>query len=335
MRQWIIADYGVENLRINSVSTPIPQPGEVLVKVEAVSLNYRDYLVVNSGMGMDLTLPIVPCSDLSGIIVDIGENVTRFKIGDRVISTNIAGWINGIAPDPKVAPSLGGPGPGVLSEYVSFSQDWFSSAPLSLTTLESSTLPCAALTAWIAVVERGKVQNGDFVVVQGTGGVSLFASQFANAFGANVIITSSDNNKIQKALSNGAKYGINRLINPYWDKDVMQITGGKGANLILEMAGGENFQKSLNSIAQEGKIAIVGLLDSPQLNASVFRLFSTRSTLIGIGVGSRKSLEEMIRQIDILKIRPVIDRVYKFDEVPEAFKHLGKGAFGKIVIQID
>lgn len=335
MKQWELSQYKISNLKLNTASVPTPKPGEVLVKTEAVSLNYRDLLVGDTGMGMDLKFPFVPASDLAGKVIGLGENVTRFQLNDSVISTNIAGWIDGIAPPPHIAPSLGGIAPGVLTQYICLPEDWLSLAPKTLTPNESATLPCAALTAWVAVVERGNLKKGETVVIQGTGGVALFAIQFAVAQGATVIVTSSSDQKLEKAKKYGATYGINRSQYPDWQEKVLELTDNKGADLIIEMAGSDNLQKSLDTIAQEGRIAIVGLLDSAIAKLSIFKILATRSTLLGIGVGSRKSLEAMCEYIDLHRIRPVIDATYHFNKVPEAFQHLSKGAFGKIVIEVN
>ncbi|WP_206368200.1 zinc-dependent alcohol dehydrogenase family protein [Sphingobacterium sp. B16(2022)] len=334
MKQWELSDFGLNNLKLNIVPVPTPGPKEVLVKTAAVSLNYRDHLVTSNGMGMPLAFPFVPASDMSGAVVKIGSRVSRFKINDKVISTNIAGWIEGPAPSPDIAPSLGGMGPGVLAEYVCLPEDWLSLAPKNLSPVESATLPCAGLTAWMAVFEKGKLKSNETLVVQGTGGVSLFAAQFAYSIGANILLTSSSDDKINRAKSLGISAGINRFNNEDWQHNVSQLTSGRGADLIIEMAGSENLQKSLDAVAQEGRIAIVGVLEAADATLPIFKVLSKRSSLLGIGVGSRKSLEAMCSYIDLHEIRPVIDAIYRFEDSPKAFDHLKRGAFGKVVIEI-
>jgi len=334
MDRWEIPSLGVDKLAKRHVRRPVPKAGEILVRVDAVSLNFRDGEVANHGMGVKLPFPFTPASDMAGQVVALGDGVSRFAIGDRVISTCIAGWIDGAPMSWMEAPSLGGPLQGMLSEYVALSAGWCVLAPNSLTAIEASTLPIAALTAWMALIELGHLHAGQTVVVQGTGGVSLFAVQLAIANGARVIVTSSSDKKIARVLDLGATYGINRVDTPYWQIPVLALTEGRGADHILEMAGGENIRHSLQAIVPGGRISVIGLLESTELSLPILPLLGSRATIIGISIGPRRALEDMGRAIDQHGIKPVIDAVYPFSQVPEAFAHLRRGPFGKVVVQV-
>lgn len=334
MTRWELPALGLENLVQRNVARPQPKAGEILVEVEAVSLNFRDGEVAGNGMGVDLAFPFTPASDMAGRVVALGEGVTRFALGDRVISICITGWIDGAPMSWADAPTQGGPIPGMLSQYVATPAEWCVLAPATLTADEASTLPIAALTAWMALIELGHLHAGQTVVVQGTGGVSLFAVQLAAANGANVIVTSSSDAKIERAIALGARLGINRGRTPAWQTEVLRLTGGRGADHILEMAGGDNVARSLAALVPGGRIAVIGLLESDQISVPILPLLGGRAVITGISVGPRRALEDLVRMIDQHRIKPVIDAVYGFDQVPQAFEHLRRGAFGKVVINV-
>lgn len=334
MNRWEIPTLGLEHLVRRSVARPVPKAGEILVEVEAVSLNFRDGEVADNGMGVDLAFPFTPASDMAGRVVALGEGVTRFAVGQRVISVCIAGWIDGAPMSWSDAPTQGGPLPGMLSQYVATPADWCVAAPASLTPAQASTLPIAALAAWMALVELGHVAAGQTVVVQGSGGVSLFALQFAAANGAHVIVTSSSDAKIARAIALGAHAGVNRIATPEWQDEVLTLTGGRGADHILEMAGGANVARSLTALVPGGRISVIGLLESDSFTVPILPLLGSRAVITGISVGPRRALEDMVRMIDRHHIKPVIDAVYPFAQVPQAFAHLRRGAFGKIVIDV-
>ncbi len=334
MKRYEIDDFGIDRLKLVTAPRPVPKAGEILVEVEAVSLNYRDLVVAENGMTATLQFPFTPASDMAGRVVEVGEGVTRFAPGDRVISTYITNWIDG---EPLLwanSPTQGGPIPGMLSEYVATPADWCVLAPDSLTAVEAATLPIAALTAWMALIELGRLRPGQSVVVQGTGGVSLFAVQFAAAAGANVIVTSSSDDKLGRAKALGATHGINRNTTPDWEQAVAELTGGRGADHILEMAGGENLKKSIAAVAPGGRISIIGLLDSEELSTPIMALLASRAAIVAVAVGPRRVLEDVVRTVDHHAIKPVIDAVYDFSQAAEAFAHLERGAFGKVVIQV-
>jgi len=334
INRWEIQSLGLEKLMLASVPLPVLKAGDVLVKVEAVSLNYRDGEVAQNGMGVPLTFPFTPASDMAGTIVAVGEGVTRFAVGERVISICISGWVDGAPLSWAVAPTQGGPIPGMLAEYVATPAEWCVRSPKSLTPAQASTLPIAALTAWMALIELGHVHAGQTVVVQGTGGVSLFAVQLAAACGATVIVTSSSDEKIERAIKLGATHGINRSRVPEWQSAVLELTDGRGADHILEMAGGDNVRRSLEAVVNGGRISVIGLLESDKFTAPILALLGSRASITGISVGPRRALEDLVRMIDLHLIKPVIDHTYSFAEVPQAFAHLNRGAFGKVVIEV-
>lgn len=334
MQRWEISSPGLDQLVQRRVECPRPAAGEILVEVEAVSLNFRDGEVAGHGMGVDLVFPFTPASDMAGRVVALGEGVTRFAVGERVISVCITGWIDGAPMSWSDAPTQGGPLPGMLAQYVATPADWCVAAPVSLTPVEASTLPVAALTAWMALVELGHLHAGQTVLVQGTGGVSLFAVQLAAASGASVIVTSSSDAKLARAVALGARHGINRLDTPEWQTEVLRLTGGRGADHILEMAGGASVERSLAALVPGGRISVIGLLESDRFSLPILPLLGSRAVIAGISVGPRRALEDLVRMIDQHHIKPVIDAVYPRSQVPQAFAHLQRGAFGKIVVDV-
>ncbi|WEX76694.1 NAD(P)-dependent alcohol dehydrogenase [Sinorhizobium numidicum] len=335
MRAWSTETVGPHNLKIAERRVPEVGDGEILVRTTAVSLNYRDKLVLETGMGLDLTFPFVPASDMSGMVEAVGKNVRRFKVGERVISTFAPGWLDGLRPGNGRTPSyvtLGGVLPGVMSEYVAFPEDWFVAAPISLDAAEASTLPCAGLTAWFALIEKGHLRAGDRVVVQGTGGVALFGLQIAKASGAEVIVTSGSEEKLERALALGAGHGINRLTED-WVERVYALTDDHGADHIFEIAGGTGLGQSLKAVAADGRISVIGVLEGFEISGPVAPLLLKSPVLQGISVGHRRALEDLVGAIDRAGLKPVIDKRYKFGEFREALAHLDRGPFGKVVIE--
>ena len=331
MKRWEAAVPGIDALRLADAPRPKPKAHEALVRVSAVSLNYRDLRMLDGGFGAIANgWPQYPGTDMSGEVVAVGAAVSRISPGDRVVSVDISEWVDGPAPQPGTnsMPYL-----GRLAEYAAVPADLLVTAPANLDPISASTLPVAGLTAWFAVVELGKVRAGQTVVVQGTGGVSLFAVQFAAAHGANVIVISSHPEKLERAKALGATHGVNRSLIPDWHLSVLEFTDGIGADHVLEMAGGD-ITRSLNSIAMGGRISIIGLLADDEIRAPIGLILFKRALLAGIGVGHRRAMKEMIRGIDQLGIAPVIDAIYPFDQVPAAFAHLNRGAFGKIVVSV-
>lgn len=329
MKRWEAAGPGIDALRLTDVPRPKPKADEALIRVSAVALNYRDASMLDGGLGAD-GWPQYPGIDMSGEVVAVGAAVTRFAPGDRVVSVDIADWIDGPAPQPTTN-SL--PFFGRLAEFAVVPAELLVMAPANLDPISASTLPVAGLTAWFAVVELGKVHAGQTIVVQGTGGVALFAVQFAAAHGADVIVISSGPEKLDRARALGATHGVDRSLIPDWHARVLELTGGIGADHVLEMAGGD-ITFSLRAIAMGGRISIIGLLADHELRAPIGLILFKRALLVGIGVGHRRAMEDMIRGVDHLGIAPVIDAIYPFDQVPAAFAHLKRGAFGKIVVSV-
>ena len=336
MRRWTMDAVGRAQLKLAETAIPRPGNGEILVKVSAVALNYRDKLVIETGFGAELPFPFTPASDLAGIVEAVGPQVSRFRKGDRVISTFVPGWIDGKTSGTARHPAhvtLGGLLQGVLAEYVVLSQDWAVVAPTTLNDAEASTLPVAGLTAWSALVEEGKLAAGQTVVVLGTGGVSLFGLQIAAAHGAQVIVTSGEEEKLARAKSLGAAHGINRKATD-WAKAVLDITDGRGADHILEIAGGANLGRSLEACAVGGRISVIGVIEGFEISGGVLPLMLKQVTVRGIIVGHRRALEDLTRAVDRTGIKPVIDAEYDLAALPAALDHLERGPFGKVVVRM-
>jgi len=326
---------GRERLELREVAIPKPGPGEVLVNVAAVSLNYRDKMVVETGRGLPLAFPFTPCSDLGGTVVALGEGVARFTVGDDVISTFTPEWLDGVRQGDARTPAyrtLGGYYPGALADYVAFPADWFVRAPATLSHAEASTLPCAGVTAWFALVERGRVHAGETVLVEGTGGVSLFGIQIAKMHGAEVIVSGSAD-KVARALDLGADHGIDRRQDG-WVEAVLGLTDDRGADHILEVVGGPHLANAVQAAAVGGRIYQIGALAGFEVSAPAMPLMLKDVTIHGIGTGHRCALERMVTAIDRTKLKPVIDKRYALAEFPAAIDHLHRGAFGKLVVEL-
>lgn len=334
MRRWEMDGFGRAALELRDVAVPRPGPGEVLVKAAAVALNYRDLLIIADGMGAPLAFPFTPASDLAGTVVAIGANATRFATGARVISTFFPGWIDGL-PDGDSArlpyQALGGAYPGVLADYVALPEAWLAAAPEGLPLEEASTLPCAGLTAWFGLVERGGLRAGDTVLVEGTGGVALFGVQIAKAMGARVIVVSGSAGKRERARALGADIFIDRTQGD-WVDAVRAATGGRGADHVLALAGGAALGRAVEVAAIGGRIAQIGVIEGFEAALPLGPLMLKQLTLNGIGVGHRRALEDLVRAVDATGLRPVIDGRYSLAELPAALDHLERGAFGKIVV---
>lgn len=332
MKSWQLLSEGIENLRPIEQAVPAPKEGQVLVRTGAVSLNFRDWDIVAGTYHTKMPPPFVPASDLAGTIVAVGKGVTRWKEGDRVTSLFRPLWLDGELTK-EVSPSLGGPLPGVLSEYVLFSEQSLVQTPTYLSDQEASTLPIAALTAWVGLAEEGRLQPEQTVVLQGTGGVSLFGLQIAKAFGARAIVTSGKQEKLERLKGLGADLGIHTATTPEWQQTVTEFTAGQGTDQILEIAGGRNLARSIQALRIGGVIVVIGYLDGRETTIPIAPLLVKRIRIQGISVGHRAAFERMLTFFSEHQLRPVIDKVYSLDETPAAFEHLGRGAFGKVVIQ--
>jgi NADPH:quinone reductase-like Zn-dependent oxidoreductase len=334
MRAFEAQDFSLDALKLGQRPVPRPRRGEILIRVRAVSLNYRDLAVLTGTYVPNLELPIVPASDACGEVVEIGEDVIRFAVGDRVTPTYIQGWRDGLpTAEQRTKQTLGAPLGGVLQDYIVVPAEDAVRAPDELSDVEASTLPIAGLTAWSALTE-GQIKPGDKVLVQGSGGVALFALQFAKAAGAFLIATSSSDDKLMKMKAMGADVGINYRSNPNWEIAVRDVTGGHGADLIVE-TGGSTLPKSLSACAFGGFVAIVGFVAGFEAQIQLRQFIGPMVRLQGIAVGSRARFEAMNRAIAVNNIRPVIDSTHDLSEAAAAFKHMEGGShFGKVVVKL-
>lgn len=337
MKAWTIQQHGsLDGLALVEQPDRQPAPGEVLVRVRAVSLNYRDLITLDQQRPGNLPPPLVPCSDGAGEVVATGAGVTRFAIGDRVAGTFFHDWVSGPFEMRYHAAASGGSVHGWLREFVSIPEHALVPSPSHLSHEEAACLPCAAVTAWQALFTRGGLRAGARVLVLGTGGVSIFALQLATAAGARVIVTSSSDEKLERARTLGAWAAINYRTTPDWDKEVWRLTEKHGVDHVVEVGGPGTLGKSMNSVGAGGQIALIGVLTgfgAPE--AGLFPLLARNARLDGIYVGSRADFESLNAFLAQHAIRPVIDRVFPFADARNAFAHLKSGAhFGKVVVAL-
>jgi NADPH:quinone reductase-like Zn-dependent oxidoreductase len=325
----------LDGLRQTQRPDPQPGPREVLIRVRATSLNYRDQMIVGGTYFMGpVDRDVIPLSDGAGEVAAIGPGVTRFKPGDRVAGAFFQGWISG--PMTERHPALGVPLDGMLAEWRVLHEDGVVAMPPSLSFEEAATLPCAGVTAWNALMASGKpVKSGDTVLCLGTGGVSMFGLQFARAAGARVIVTSSSDQKINRVRALGASDGINYKRFPDWQKEVLRLTGGHGADHIIDNGGPGSLTRSFEATAFSGKVALIGFLAGRVGDINPLVLMMKGGSMVGIGVGSRAMFEDMNRAIEINRIKPVVDKVFPFDKAADAFRHQASGDFvGKVVVTV-
>lgn len=334
MKAYEIQQFGIDELALVERETPTPNANEVLVKFHATSLNYRDLMMVKGWYNPKLKMPLVPLSDGAAEVVAVGESVTKFKVGDRVCPIFHQAWIDGDIEFKKAKQALGGDVDGCLREFGAFDENGLVHIPQHLSYEEAATLPCAAVTAWNALVVSGKVKSGDFVLLQGTGGVSLLALQFAKIFGAKTIITSSSDEKLERAKQLGADFVINYKNDPDWDKKVLEITEKRGVDHVVEVGGAGTMAKSINAVKMGGHIAVIGVLAAKgEFNPVTILMKAVR--LQGIFVGSREMFEAMNDCISENKLKPVVDKVFEFSKAKEALKTMESAShFGKIVVRI-
>ncbi|MBI3562072.1 MAG: NAD(P)-dependent alcohol dehydrogenase [Gammaproteobacteria bacterium] len=328
--------FGIDKLTLTHAPSPKLASGMILVKMKAVSLNYVDLLLVKGQLNPTIRPPFIPVSDGAGIVEEVGSDIKDFKPGDHVATTYIPQWIDGryTAQNSRFETRPGsGTTPGQLVEYKLFRTNELIKVPEFLNFAESCTLPIAALTAWNALA-YGKAKAGDTILLHGTGGVSIFALQFAKALGARVIITSSDDNKLTKARELGADCLINYKQTPEWISDVLTMTDSEGADVVVETVGGSNLNKSLEALRLDGHISVVGFLDGVQSPINLIALNLKRAKVNGLSVGSRQDFADMLKAISVNKLKPVIDKIFPLDQTAEAFSYLESARhFGKIVIE--
>jgi NADPH:quinone reductase-like Zn-dependent oxidoreductase len=325
--------FGLENLAIVELPNPEPGPGQVLVRVRAASLNYRDLLIARGIYNPKLKFPRVLGSDASGEVIAVGAGVRSLAVGERVIGCFMQHWIDGPVSDTAARSTLGSDRDGVFSELVVLEENGVVPIPRDLTFTEAATLPCAGLTAWHALT-AGECGPGKTVLIQGTGGVSIFALQFARALGARVLITSSSEEKLAHALRLGASAGVNYKSTADWDKWAREQTSGTGVDIVVEVGGAGTLERSAKAVRYGGYIALIGVLaGGTTFNPMILLMKTIR--LQGIFVGSRAMFMDMNRLIVGERIRPVIDHVFPFADGIAAFRHLESAAhLGKVVIEM-
>jgi NADPH:quinone reductase-like Zn-dependent oxidoreductase len=325
----------IDQLVFDEVTVPEPGAGQVLVAMKAVSLNFRDLAVVTGRYPRNPSQPTVIASDGAGEVVAAGDGLTAFQPGDRVVGSFFQSWIRGPYAREYGASALGGAIDGVLTQFRVFDERGLLPVPEHLSFEEAATLPCAGLTAWNALVPSCHVQAGDTVLLLGTGGVSIFGLQFAKMHGARVIITSSSDEKLARARALGADETINYKTHPDWEKEVLRLTGGRGADIVLEVGGGETFPHSMNSVRASGQIAVIGVLTGPAGNIAIGMIGLQTLNVRGIFVGSVTMFEDMNRAITANRLHPVVDRVFRFEQSADALRYMQSARhFGKIVITL-
>lgn len=327
--------FGIDALRLVERPVPRPDPGEVLLRVRAASLNYRDLVILKGVYRPDLPLPYGPASDGCGEVVAVGEGVTRFRVGDRAEPAYTQGWIDGLpTPEMRSQRTLGAPLAGLLQDYVVVPAEDAVAAPSHLTDAEAATLPIAALTAW-SVLQEGSVKPGDWVLVEGTGGVAVFALQLAKLAGARVVALSSSDEKLARARELGADATINYRTTPEWAGPVREATGGRGVDIVVETGGAATLPKALAAVAFGGFVGVVVFVGGFEATVDVRRLLGPIVRVQGIAVGSRSRFEAMNRAIAAHGLRPVVDSTFPLEAAAEAFALMERGGhFGKIAVSL-
>lgn len=328
--------WGPENIRAVERPDPEPGPGEVVIRMQAISINPRDLIMTKGGYGRHAELPLVPLCDGAGEIVSLGEGVNAFKAGDLVCPTYSRTWLKGKFSREAQKGVHGGPLDGTAQELMLVPANAVVKAPDHLSAREAATLPCAAVTAWNAIVEQGRVKAGDIVLLQGTGGVSLFALQFAKMQGAEVIITSSSDEKLERASEMGADHLINYVSHPDWPKHARELTGGRAIDHIVEIGGAGTLESSIKAIKASGSISVIGVLGGISAEINLGRVVTRNIRLQGVTVGSREMFENMVRAMELHKTEPAIDDTsFEFEDLGNALASLPKGKhFGKIVCEL-
>ena len=311
------------------------RPEQVLVRMSAASLNFRDLLTVKGAYNPRQPLPLIPGSDGVGEVVALGAGVTRVKMGQRVGTCFCQGWVAGPPTRERLSNTLGGPLDGTLAQYMVLDQQGVVALPGHLTNEQAATLTCAALTAWTALVTEGQLKAGSWVLLQGTGGVSIFALQLARLLGARVIITSSSHEKLARARELGAEHTINYLEEPRWGKKARQLTGGRGVDQVVEVGGADTLAQSLSAVAVGGQISLIGVLSGVKSSVLLTQILMQYVRVQGILVGNRDGFEAMNRAVAASGLKPVVDRVFGLEDTAEALAYMASGKhLGKVCIKM-
>jgi NADPH:quinone reductase-like Zn-dependent oxidoreductase len=335
MKAFELRGFGMDQLVPTERDIPSPGPGEVLVRLRAVSLNYRDLLVIQGKYNPRMALPRVPVSDGAGEIAALGEGVTAWQVGDRVVLPFMPGWWDGPLSAEATRSALGGDVDGLLREYAVFPGVVLLPLPAHLSFEQAATLPCAAVTAWNGLFRAGNLQSGQTVLLQGTGGVSLFGLQFAKMAGASVILISSSDEKLERARALGADHLINYATHPDWDSRVLELTGRRGVDLTLEVGGAGTLNRTFRASAYGATVSLIGVLAGIAGDVHLGHVLHKALRVHGVYVGSREMFAEMNRAIESHRLEPVIDQVFPFDEVKAALQHLAFGRhMGKVVVRV-
>lgn len=333
MRAWMITDgFGLANLKLEKVDEPELKDHQVRVKIQAASLNYRDLMVLSGHYNPKQPLPLIPLSDGAGVVVEVGSKVKKVGLGDKVCATFSQSWSHGPPTTDTYKNTLGSPVPGMLKEHGVFHEDGLVKYPEHLDFIEASTLPCAGVTAFNAIMCQG-LKSGDTVLLQGTGGVSLFSLQLAKVLGLNIIITSSSDEKLKKAQDLGASQCINYIKCPDWAKEVQNLTQGFGVDAVVEVGGAKTLASSIRSVKKSGAIYLIGVLSGALEPLDLRPVLMNNLNIQGIFVGSKAEFIGLNRVVSHAKLRPVIDKVFSFNDAPEAFSYLSSAKhFGKVCI---
>lgn len=336
MKRYVFDGFGLDRIRLETAAEPQPGPGEIVVDVKAISLNFRDLLVLTGRYNPKLRLPAVPISDGAGVVVKVGPDVGDLRVSDRVMTQYVPDWRDGRYRFEYLRSTLGTPGPGMAAERVALPRAAVLPMPNGYDFGQAATLPIAGLTAWSALHAGGPPPAGATVLTLGTGGVSIFALQIAKALGLRFLITSSSDEKLRRAAALGADHGINYRTQPEWPKVVMELTGGAGADITIETGGIQTLDASMSATRSDGAIAMLGALTGLQGPINAAPILMKQLHIHGILVGSRAAFAEFTRFLEAHAMRPVIDRVFPFEELPAALRFLQDGAhFGKIVLTRD
>lgn len=335
MKVMQLPGFGIERLEIVDSDVPKPRSGQVLVRFKAAALNYRDFQIISGDFTPNVTFPLIPLSDGAGQIVAVGEGVTELQTGDRVTPLFFPKWLSGEALRGERSVSSGLEVPGVAREYGVYDQTEVVKMASHLNYLEAACFPCAGLTAWTSLVTISGIKRGDTVLVQGTGGVALFALQFAKALGANVVTISSSDAKLARAKALGADHCINYRVTPQWGPIAFELADGRGVDAVIEIGGTGTLENSVQAIRHGGHVPIIGYLAGAQIGLTVYSLIQKNANFHGVGVGNRHDYKQMMDFVETHKIRPVVDKTFGFAEVDRGLRELAEGGhFGKLAVEI-